>query len=78
MELVVQVPLMVTATVHIAKMLLYCRCGVSQGIIYLVNLYIHDLPNCLSYSHPRSRTNYVNLTYTSHDISEIDEHMNID
>ena len=50
----------------------------SLKLLYLVNFYIHDLPNCLSYPHPRSRANYENLTYTSHGISEIDQHMNID
>ena len=47
------------------------RCGIPQGIILgalLFLIFISDLPNCLSNSHPRMYADDTNLTYSANDI----------
>ena len=45
-------------------------------LLFLV--FINDLPNCLSNSHPRMYADDTNLTYSGSDINTIQFHLNED
>jgi hypothetical protein len=54
------------------------KCGITQGSMLLFLVFINDLPNCLSNSHPRMYADDTNLTYSGSDINTIQFHLNED
>ena len=59
----------------------FLKCGIPQGTILgplFFLLFINDLPNCLSYSIPRTFADDTNLTFANNDMIEMNKELNID